>query len=469
MQKILLRIQDETLRATIQDVLSQFEEVEIQHCDQLDRESVLSNEPILIIFEYPDAEALGFFKAAIEDEVASQIPFMFVVPESEKWSEIEGFRLGYDTKVSKERPKLGVQLRVQAILKKGSGAEDITAGKVRDLQALMQSIITKRLRSEDIANTGTYAAIKVSARPKILIAEDEPMTRSVLETALERNYDLVFAADGKKGLEEAIKEEPDLIISDMMMPVMDGMEFLKRLRETAGIARTPFLFLTARGAVEDKIAGLEHGADEYLSKPFSVRELQLRVERLVEESRLRRGAAGVLQGQLSEVTLPDVLQIIANNQKTGELVIETADKRNMAKVFFKDGQVVHATFGKFKGLKAFFRMLSLEQGSFLFENRKLAVEPTINERLENLLLEGYRQLDELEMLRLRFADGFKTVLKPGSEKAVQTGLSTNDALVLFAVSKTATISEVMNQVAQPDLEVLESIINLLESKLLTTE
>lgn len=468
MQNILVKVQDEALQTTIRDVLSQVG-VEIQQCDRLDRELVLSSEPILIILEYPDDEALTFFKAAIEDEAISQIPFMFVVPESEKWSEIEGFRLGYDTKVSKERPKLGVQLRVQAILKKGSDAEDITAGKVRDLQTLMQSIITKKPRSEEVTSTGTYTALRASARPKILIAEDEPMTRSVLETALERNYDLVFAVDGKKALEEAIKGQPDLVISDMMMPVMDGMEFLKRLRETPGIARTPFLFLTAKGDVEDKIAGLERGADEYLSKPFSVRELQLRVERLVEESRLRRGAAGVLQGQLAEVALPDVLQIISNNQKTGELVIETADKRNMAKVFFRDGQIVHTTFGKFKGLKALFRLLSLEQGSFLFENRQLAVDITIQERLENLLLEGYRQLDEVEMLRLHFPNGFDTILKPGSEKAVQSGLSTNDALVLFAVGRSATISEVLDQVMQPDLEVLESIVSLLESKLLTTE
>lgn len=466
MQKVLVKLQDEALYTTVQDVLDQVG-VQMQKCDHLDRESVLSHEPILIILEYPDA--LNFFKTAIEDEVISQIPFMFIVPESDKWNEIEGFRLGYDTKVSKERPKLGIQLRLQSILKKGSDAEDTTASKVRDLQVLMQSIITKRSRAEDSTSTGTYSAIRVSIRPKILIAEDEPMTRSVLETALERNYDLVFAPDGKEALEKAINEVPDLIVSDMMMPVMDGMEFLRRLRETPGIARTPFLFLTARGAVEDKIAGLEHGADEYLSKPFSVRELQLRVERLVEESRLRRGAAGVLQGQLAEVALPDVLQIISNNRKTGELVVETTDKRNIAKVFFRDGQIVHTTFGKFKGLKALFRLLSLEQGSFLFENKQLAINATIQEKLENLLLEGYRHLDELEMLRQRFPNGFETVLKPGSEKAVQTGLSTNDALVLFAVSKAATISEVLDQVMQPDLEVLESIIGLLESKLLTTE
>jgi hypothetical protein len=97
------------------------------------------------------------------------------------------------------------------------------------------------------------------------------------------------------------------------------------------------------------------------------------------------------------------------------------------------------------------------------------VQQVLNEKLENLLLEGYRQLDEFEMLRSRFTSGFSTMLTPGTEKAVQTGLSTLDALVLFAVGREANVKEVLDKVAHTDFEVLECIINLLDAGLLTSE
>ncbi|MCS6884650.1 MAG: response regulator [Acidobacteriota bacterium] len=460
MQTILVKVDEEALLESVREATAKFA-VKLETLDELTVDAVLSISPMLIILKYPDEESYSFFKSAIEDEQLSRIPFMFIVPESEKWEEIEGFRLGYDTKVSKERPKLGIELRVQAILNK---AEDTTAGHAKDVQLLVESIVSRKTRPEEAA--GSSAAAGKPSKPRILIAEDDVMTRSVLEAALEQDYELLFAVNGQEALDIAVQERPDIIISDVMMPVMDGMELLKRMRSSS-VSKTPFLFLTARGAVEDKIAGLEHGADEYLSKPFSVRELQLRVSKLVEKSNLRRGAAGVIQGQLSEVSLPDVLQIISNNQKTGELVIDSS--KGVARIFLQSGQIVQATFGKFSGLKALFRILALDEGRFLFENKQLAVEVTVQDKIENLLLEGYRQMDEFKMLLARFEKGEETMLKPGTEKIVQSGLSTTDALVLIAVNKTAKIKTILDQVSKPDLEVMESIINLLEAKLLDIE
>src|SRR5207244_12124944 len=115
---------------------------------------------------------------------------------------------------------------------------------------------------------------------------------------------------------------------------------------TGEINSTPFLFLTAKSRVEDKIEGLEHGANEYLSKPFSVRELQLRVERLIEEGRYRRGAAGALQGQLAEVGLPDVLHVISNNRKTGELIINNSSTRELVRLQDRKSRVEGKRIGR---------------------------------------------------------------------------------------------------------------------------
>ncbi|MBL8149974.1 MAG: response regulator [Blastocatellia bacterium] len=467
MKTILVHVQDETLMAVIAEIVNEMSVKMLEEADlALQRvEKVEEISPLLIITEFleEDTKITEFFKLITENESTSHIPFMFLIPDAAKWNEIAGFRLGFDTKVTKERPKLGIQLRLQALLKKGVQTE-VVSNREKEIQQLMQSIITKKKPEE--SNSGMFPAVKLG-RAKLLVVEDEPMTRSVLQTALENTYDLIFASDGQRGLEMARSEQPDLIVSDLMMPVMDGLEFLQKLRATEEMSETPFLFLTARAGVEDKIEGLEHGADEYLGKPFSVRELQLRVERLVEEGRRRKGSTGAFQGKLSEVPLSDIIQLLSNNRKTGELSIELPSAKERAKVFFQDGQIVNAVYGKATGQKGLYRMFAIEDGKFIFENKPPSVKKVINERTENLLLDGYRQIDEIEMLRSRFATDFATILRPGTEKALHTGLSTIDALVLFAVSTQATVKEVIDKVSYTDYEVLESVIELLESRLLT--
>lgn len=468
MKTILVAVRDESLLTTISEVLGTVAaEMEIE--PEANLEKIEDLMPALVIVDYTEEpEKIDkLFSLVINNQPTANIPFMFIISDVGKWNEIDDFRLGFDTKVSKERPKLGIQLRVQAILKK-SRADEGASSKAKDLQQIVQSIIKKsKTVGED---TGSYLAVKpLTERPKLLVAEDEPLTREVLQAALEKDYEMIFAPDGGKGYELAIKELPDLIISDYMMPVMDGMQLLQKVRATAELKKIPFLFLTAKSRTEDKIEGLEQGASEYLSKPFSIRELQLRVSRLLEDAQYRRNSSGALQGQLSEVGLPDILHIINNNRKSGELVINTSSFREAIKINFHEGNVVNASYGKATGLKAFFRSLVLDEGSFAFETKPCTAKQLIKDRMENLLLEGYRQMDEFEMLRTKFPSGLDAQLRPGMEKAVQSGLSTVDTIVLFAVGAHASVQEVLDKVAFTDFEVMESIINLLDVRLITTD
>lgn len=108
----------------------------------------------------------------------------------------------------------------------------------------------------------------------ILVIEDQPDMRENITTILEmENYAVIDAANGKEGLESARDEKPDLILCDVMMPIMDGHEFLRRMREDRTIAGTPFIFLTAKGEKTDLRAGMNLGADDYLTKPASATEL----------------------------------------------------------------------------------------------------------------------------------------------------------------------------------------------------
>jgi len=125
---------------------------------------------------------------------------------------------------------------------------------------------------------------------RILVVEDEPVLAEALEYSLTRQgYQAYTAGDGLVGLETARRERPDLIVLDIMLPKMDGLEVCQAVRREMN---TPILMLTARADEVDRVVGLEMGADDYLTKPFSMRELLARVKALLRRVDLdRKGLA----------------------------------------------------------------------------------------------------------------------------------------------------------------------------------
>ncbi len=113
----------------------------------------------------------------------------------------------------------------------------------------------------------------------VLVIDDDPDVRSVVDITLRlAGFDVATAPDGETGLEEALKRRPDLILLDLMMPRMDGYEVCRRLRADGRLSHIPIIMLTAKAQLTDKIAGLEHGADDYVTKPFDTEELAARVQ-----------------------------------------------------------------------------------------------------------------------------------------------------------------------------------------------
>ena len=121
-----------------------------------------------------------------------------------------------------------------------------------------------------------------AASVKILVLEDDDDTRAVIAIAL-RAYDfsVIEAADGLEGKELLLKENPDLVIADLMMPKVSGLEFIKWLKQSEQIGYTPVLILSALGDIDDRIRGFETGADDYLVKPFQHLELKARIDALL--------------------------------------------------------------------------------------------------------------------------------------------------------------------------------------------
>lgn len=123
---------------------------------------------------------------------------------------------------------------------------------------------------------------------KILIVDDEQPIRTLLDYNLKQsNFETIMAADGEQAIEKVETENPDLILLDLMLPKMDGIEVCKNLRQRN--INTPIIMLTAKGEETDKVLGLEIGADDYMSKPFSPREVVARVKAVLRRSGERTG------------------------------------------------------------------------------------------------------------------------------------------------------------------------------------
>jgi two-component system, OmpR family, response regulator MprA len=118
---------------------------------------------------------------------------------------------------------------------------------------------------------------------RVLVVDDEPAVRRALERALSLDdYDVVLAADGQEALDSLAASPADAVVLDVMMPRVDGLEVARRMRRAGD--RTPILMLTARDAIDDRVTGLDVGADDYLVKPFALRELQARLRALLRRT-----------------------------------------------------------------------------------------------------------------------------------------------------------------------------------------
>ncbi|HZU87196.1 MAG TPA: response regulator, partial [Anaerolineaceae bacterium] len=126
--------------------------------------------------------------------------------------------------------------------------------------------------------------------PRILVVDDEQAVRDLIAYNLKKaHYEVLTAADGRRALDLATQESLDLILLDLMLPFVDGLEVCREIRRTSNV---PVIMITARGEEVDRVVGLEMGADDYVCKPFSVRELIARVKAVLRRAQPDESAAG---------------------------------------------------------------------------------------------------------------------------------------------------------------------------------
>ena len=252
------------------------------------------------------------------------------------------------------------------------------------------------------------------ATPRILVADDDPWILKMVTTVLERRGCTIETADdGKAAYELAIASPPALLITDVMMPNLDGWALVRALRARPEFSFVPVIFLTALSSDDDRIRGFRLGADDYLPKPFRFEELDLRVTRTLRyreriETQTRShietspgagagsDAPAGLSGKLDQVGLSSLLTLLELEQKTGMLFVLGASGR--AQLAIRNGRVVRASFTDRDGPlneSCVYELLNWSSGEFRFNGADVGGDDEVRASTTHLLIEGARRLDEL--------------------------------------------------------------------------
>lgn len=227
---------------------------------------------------------------------------------------------------------------------------------------------------------------------RILLVEPNTELARVLGEYFQRcDLEIIKAPDAQQGLDMARRERPDLVLSETELPGADGLAFVRALRSESDLRDTPFVLLSSDTSPEQRLASLDSGANDYVLKPFSMRELVVRCQRQIANH--RRNAPGELSGDLSRFKTTDILQMLEANQATGVLHVEGDFN---GEIHLLDGYICGGFAGRSRGEDAVYRLIPVRRGRFHF------VRTNIRSNIQNLrsttefMMEALRRHDENE-------------------------------------------------------------------------
>lgn len=254
---------------------------------------------------------------------------------------------------------------------------------------------------------------------RILVVDDDAWILRMVTTVLEkRGYIVETACDGEEAFEKAVESPPNLLITDVMMPNMDGWSLVKALRGRPEFAFVPVIFLTALTSDDDRIRGFRLGADDYLPKPFRFEELDLRVAKTLQRMQVLEAAArqkinasekapsatngkpnnADLTGNLSHVGISSLLVLMDMERKTGVLTVTRKGTESVtAKLFLRKGSPIAAEIVDLdepRNELAIYFILEWTEGTFAFRAKEVVRDAEIDSSTTALLMEGARRIDE---------------------------------------------------------------------------
>jgi CheY-like chemotaxis protein len=234
---------------------------------------------------------------------------------------------------------------------------------------------------------------------KLLLADDNPLIRDLVCTALEPICEVVLADDGADALLKVIDEPPDAILCDYKMPGLDGRQLFEKLRGRQTTRHIPFLFMASRADIEERLRPLVDGVEDFITKPFLVKDLVRITKRVVDRLHLEKlqskgSRPGVIQGRLEEMSMIDLMQSLEMGQKSCRLVVKKGSETG--ELYFSGGQCRDAKSAEVEGDDAVYRVLLWTEGEFEidFGAANASNRTTTTRNTTGLLMEAMRLMDE---------------------------------------------------------------------------
>jgi len=232
---------------------------------------------------------------------------------------------------------------------------------------------------------------------KVLVVDDNPLVRDLIVRGLEPHCQVAAAGDGADALLKVVDDPPDLILADYKMPGLDGRQLYEKLRGREQTRHIPFIFVAGRADIEEKLRPLVDGVEDFIPKPFFVKDLVRRTKKVVDRlhlEKLQRGAArpGVIQGRLEEMGILDLMQSLEMGQKSCRLTVRSGD--DQCEMFFIAGQCRDARLGALEGEAAVYKVVYWSSGEFEIDFAATSDRVTITRPTTGVLMEALRLLDE---------------------------------------------------------------------------
>ena len=321
----------------------------------------------------------------------------------------------------------------------------------------------------------------------VLMVDDELDNRVMMRYFLESwGYEVDLAENGQEALDKVDEKRPALILLDLEMPVLNGFDTCKRLKENPDTEDIPVIMFTGLEATSDKVKGINGGADDYVVKTVDPEEIQARIEMILRRAKRyeqkatkkkpataprngngSRKAAAVLSGSLEEKNFPEAFQLAMAYGQSGTMVVQDGDK--LGRVYLIDGHAVHAEYNGRTGEDAFYALSVWKHGKFSYQVEEASEKKTIRAKGQSLLMEATRRLDEWNLIAAKIPNFDVTPHRIASGVSDTIKFNQLDWKILSHIDSKRSIREVSEATDMELFEVARTVFGLLTAGVLAFE
>lgn len=359
----------------------------------------------------PISDGYAVLRALAMDPRAARYPAVFLKEDGRSGDRSQAYRFGVVDYVPKPvSPNLLLERveEVFAALEAGAdapspeparpGPSSFTPPSPRWPEPVRRRPLVRSFNPAMAAEQVTVPAFEALPRGlrSALVVDTDEGSRRLIRTLLDSHgFTIYEASDGDEALRISLARRPWLIITEVNMPGIDGFEFCRRVRSHSLTRHTPLLFLSAWDDYRERYLGLKLGADDYVPKGTSPRELLIRIQLILKRysdvgTRTRKGAG--LEGGLDVIGAPGMLQMCHLGRFSG--VCTARSETGRAQIRLRDGEIIAAESGRARGAEAVYEFLAWTEGHFEFIPGDAGEGDPLPESFDYLLLEGCRRLDE---------------------------------------------------------------------------